>query len=241
MCLQNRALPLVTREMEFEDLHSVGARDLGTENFECLPLRTSMEAPWLSKFFKKPAKWWLHNGSKVPLVREIRETIETGKVRKGGASRLSKRADIVVAINVRGKVILVQNTTLPATLCWPTNTDDGDEGIEIVKRFLEEFKNDLERMGNSGVASSSGSSVGQASKRPHADQETQIIQNALRNLREHSQCLSAYYLPSRCAIMVTTKDKARQEFCLKALAQKRKKALDRDDDQAWVGGPRDRL
>ena len=139
MCLQNRALPLVTREMEFEDIHSVGARDLGTENFECLPLRTSMEAPWLSKFFKKPAKWWLHNGSKVPLVREIRETIETGKVRKGGASRLSKRADIVVAINVRGKVILVQNTTLPVTLCWPTNTDDGDEGIEVVKWFLEEF------------------------------------------------------------------------------------------------------
>ena len=235
LCLGGRAVPLVERELEFEDIFQVGG-DLDEQMFECLSLKASMDPRWLQSAFKLSTKWWAMNSSKVPLIQEIREIIDSGKAKKGAAKRLSRKADVVVAINVRGHQLLVLNTVLPVTLCWPQAKDDGDQGIETLEWFVSEFKKDLEGMQISKkrpFEPSQGSS-GRPTKAKASNKEQGIINDTLDSIKEHPQCKTVHFLPTRSSIKIIKKDKKVRQFPLKGLGNKRKKALDRDDDeQAW--------
>ena len=235
LCLGGRSVPLVERELEFEDIFEVASGDLDEQMFECLSLKASMDPRWLQSAFKLSTKWWASNSCKVPLIQEIREIINSGKAKEGAAKRLSRKADVVVAINVRGHQILVLNTVLPVTLCWPQAKDDGDQGIETLEWFVSEFKKDLEGMqASQGPSGESKGSSGRPTKVKASNKEQAIINDTIDTFKAHPQCKTAHFLASRSSIKIIRKDKKVRQFPLKRLVTKRRKALDRgEDEQAW--------
>ena len=232
LCLNGFGIPLVPRNLEFENLHEVSEPGLDFDGFvhlETLALGATMDAKWLEKGLKLPARWWLQNASRIPLLQEIRETIETTKIRKGGASRLSKKFNIFVAINIRDKVLLVRNQTLPITLCAPDGTME-----ETIQWFLKELCKDLEILGPKASTASSSSKGSKRKKEPNVE-EKEIIEDALVNIRAHPRCKSTWFCASGPSIRVKDIFYSKpKQVCMPGI-KKVRKALQSDpqSDDLW--------
>ena len=109
------------------------------QSFWSLNLKATMKATWIQAHLGVKWPWWVENNKTLPILREILEAIEAGKVRNGGASRLSKKADVVVALKICGKVIFVLNRTSSVVLCWRCH-----EETETLTWLVSELQKDKE-------------------------------------------------------------------------------------------------
>ena len=220
LCLNSRAVPIDFRHMEFEDLHGVAPEDIeeGMHEVECLNLKTTMPALWFTEAFKLHSRWWVANATRVPLVQEISEAIRKPKIIKGGDSRLSKKPKIFVAIQIRGKVITVQNTSNPVTLVAPAG-----KLRDLVWWFLAEFAKDLDDLLGEPRAGASKSSSSSSSKRKA--EWLKDFEAMLQPIRDHAGCRSTCFIPANGSIKVvkSTEDQARNEMKNVYLGQWHKK------------------
>ena len=141
--------------MDFEDIHNLvggdGAAADENEEYFLMDLKATAEVRWIEKAFGLSSRWWKDHHKDVPLLEEMRKAIDGGKARKGGASRLPRRPDLVVAIQVRDRVILVKNQALGLALV----SKKGEE-METLQRFLEEFEKDLTNLGGARSSDQKG-------------------------------------------------------------------------------------
>ena len=224
LCLNDIAVPLVNKQMDLWDSHKVLPEDEEEgedQAFDLLNLKATSKSEWLEKAFKLPARWWVLNQSRVPLLQEIRKVIEGNKKAKAKVKSLEEfvaaRANVVVAIRIRDQVILVVNDARSVTLAFRSGQVE-----DSLLWFLKELQKDVREIQN--VCSSS------RKRQPEAppDQKKQIIEDVLENLQQHPSCRSAVFLPSRGAIKVNNK-----EFRILNLNKKSKEALDQDDLAGW--------
>ena len=231
VCLGDSAIPLREQCLDFHDLHTLAEGDLDGQVFLLLSLKASGDLRWLERGFKLSAKWWVRNHMRVPLLKEIRQAIETKKSRSGGGSRLPKLANTLVAIKIREKVILVQNQPLFVNLAF----HPGEE-IEGLQWIINELKKYIDHLKEESSESSQDDDdegeddeheepqgslrVSKQQRHPLSKNEQQIVENSLKNIREHSECLRATFLPSRCAFRVFKKDKSKSEFRVSDLKKK---------------------
>jgi len=238
LCLNDMALPLVRRAMDFEDIHHLAGGDSGEQDFVCLELKATADVRWLEKAFQLPVRFWKAHHFEVPLLQEMRQAIDSGKVRKGGGSRLPRRPDAVVAIRVRDRVILIQNKTSGLAL-----VSKPDEQRETFQWFLEELQKDLEKLKDqhenlhdqqAETASSSTQPSLRKQKRLASDMEEEnIIEAAVTKLREHPLCSRATFLPSRDSFRVLRTDRKSSEIFVPGCRKKRQSAREQQDDEAW--------
>lgn len=232
LCLNRVPVPLMHKQMEFEDLHECweGEDFEGEQDIECLSLKATMDAKFLEGPLKLGARWWVAKSHRVPLLQEIRGVIDKKKQRKGGASRLSKKANRFVAIQIRDKVILVQNTTNPVTLVAPEGSME-----DTVLWFVTELQKDLQTLreedeaGAPSCPSRSSKRKGSASGREQQTKECEVIEDALETLRQHPRCASANFSYSNNTFRVQDIDKKNLLKYVKGLA----KAVRKADANAW--------
>eukprot|EP00972_Heterocapsa_arctica_P060303 8894202-Heterocapsa_arctica.AAC.1 len=167
----------------------------------------------------------------------MRKAIDGGKVRKGARCRLSRRPNVVVAIKIRDKVLLMQNKSGLVLCSRPTEEED------TLRWFLEELKKDLMRLPDAtSRAQEEGQEVEDMPRKRGGghrvpidddDPEQSIIQASLSRIRDHPQCHHVTYLPSRNCFKVIKKNDSNDKYVyLKGIAKKRKEALERQDDRS---------
>ena len=220
LCLNGVSVPLVLKNMEYEDIHGCGEEAFeDLVDLDCLPLKSTMDSKWLEKAFKLPARWWVLNASRVPLLQEIREAIEKGKVRTGGASRLSKKSNIFVSIRVRGEAFLVVNTIVPVTLCAPQGSLEN-----TLLWFLSEFNKDLSGLlQNPKQSSSSSAGPSKGTKRTERlnVREKEILEERLQTLRDHPRCLVVHFSPSNSSLRIKDLTKKMKVVTIRGMGKRR--------------------
>ena len=237
VCLNNSIVPLESKVMHFDDIHEVGSSlNEEEQTFSLLSLKATDSGEWLSKVFqpdstkKKAHRWWVEIFS-LPLCREIIGAISKGKRTSGGAARLSRRPNIVVAIEVRGQKILVVNQTRTITLAF----QPGQE-IEGLQWFLEELHKDLEN--EEDLEEDKKEDLEEEPEDDPDEQESrvdhldsQLQSKHLKALREHDECLRASWPPSKPCYRVVNKAKTLKEFFVVGLKKRRVEFIKHGDGQ----------
>ena len=109
--------------MDLNDLLDKG--DLWGQEVCLLHFRAHANNGWLNHICDIPNKWFNHHCTAVPLLREIRDAIWNGKPKKMGSNRQS---EAVVAIQARGRVLLVINKPNFVTLVFKAKEIAKDRG-----------------------------------------------------------------------------------------------------------------
>jgi hypothetical protein len=217
--------------MDFEDIHNLARGDSGEEEFWCLDLKATGDARWLERAFQLPVRFWKAHQHEVPLLQEMRKAIESGKVRKGGGSRLPRRPDAVVAIQVRDKVLMIQNKTSGLVLMAKHGAEQ-----ETFQWFLEELQKDLLNLKEHQAETASSSTEPPVKqKRLSIDvEEEHIVEAALDKVREHPLCSRVIFLPSRDSLRVIRTDKQTAEIFVSGSRKKRLSARQDQDEEGWA-------
>lgn len=222
LCLGNSAVPLVPRIMDFQDLHELTTEgDADDSEFLVLSLKGSADFRWAEKYLKLPARWWARNQSRVPLVVEIQEAIDAKKVKVGFAARLPRLPNVIVAIEARGKVILVQNQRSFMNLAFRAGQE-----MDGVHWFLEQLQKDLEQL--QGPSETLSNRLSKSQQPLGSTSEHRFVEESIRELKDHPNCHSAVFLPSRSSFRVTKSNKSSSEFYVSGLKRKRQQ----DDEEA---------
>jgi hypothetical protein len=223
-CINQQPIPLVAATMDLEDVHKLlESGDQDDMKVLVMNLRATT-GTWVDKCLGVKATWWRHHQWRVPLVLEIKKALEESKPKKRWCSLL--RSTNLVALKVRGHILLVQNDSRSLALAF--EEDKEEEGI---KWFLTQLQKDIKALGEPSTSSKAGRQ-GKRGKDEDTDatEESQFVKNSLKDLRSHKDCYSASYAPSRHSFKVIRTDKVCEEFLVTAFSKKRKKALENMDD-----------
>ena len=217
MCVGEFAVPLQNITKDFEDLHQMLGGAISEEEpqtLESLTLKASMSTTWLKKPLRlKSGRWWVDNCRHLPLLQEIRDAIEKGKVRKGAGTRLSKKTDIVVAIKVRGKILLVVNTVVFVSVVFFS-----DQAAETLEWIISELIKDKEALLllQEGTADAPQRS---AKKYVQSAEVLEYCAEAVKeNITSHPLCHKAWYIPSALCIRVIKVDRSEKKVRIKGLS-----------------------
>jgi hypothetical protein len=224
-CLGDRAIPFERETLDLHDLHDQANGDIMDQEFLLLSIKATAEMGWLEKAFKLHTRWWVKNQWEILLLLEIRQAIDSKKVKSGINSRMPRLPNAIVAIRIREKVILVQNRSQSLCLAFKPG-----EEVETLQWFLEELEKDLEKMQDQAAAPQGP----QKQRQKHCglgDEEAQVAKTSLEKVKGHPQCLNASYLPSRSSIKVIKKDKNTKQFFVKGLVVIRKKFAETEADE----------
>ena len=183
-----------------------------------------MPSMWLTKALGiKNNRWWVENYGKLPLLTEIRESLEQQKCRKGSGSKLSKKVGIVVAIKIREKVLFVVNHITSVTLAFTEDTVK-----ESIHWLLNQILKDKETLADMDAP------VGRLTKKDEQSPEgLQFFGEAVEDLRSHSSCARAHYLPSLRSIQVIKKDKAVMKIRINGMTPQLLKAVPGEGSLLW--------
>ena len=134
LCLNEHVVPLHRVTMDIADPHKL-TQEGDTERQDLCLVDVSPNGPsyWLEKGFNLSTRWWRSNSSNLPLLAEIRDAIISGKP-SGPQARMPRRPNIVVAVKVRGQVILVQNSHKKLQLALPHGKEES-----LLSWFLEQL------------------------------------------------------------------------------------------------------
>lgn len=247
ICLNGKAVPVIARTMDLEDPKNLIGGDVVQIEVVCVDLKATSNAYWIEQAFGLGARFWRGSSCRIPLLCEMRTCIEEGKTKKGAAARMPKCPQIIVPIQVREKVVLVQNNTSSLMIAL----QKGQE-LETLQWFLEELEKDLSTMAKASKKKRSeceqdekdekgeddkdeeGEAIKNTQDKALEDPEAESLQSSLTRLRGHTQCSRAAFLRSRNALRVVRADKETSEFGIQSLVKKRKTAMNRQDMLCWA-------
>ena len=187
---------------------------------------------WFLKPLKLDSKWCKFHHGQIPLLLEIRQVIKSMKNKIG--DRLPREHGSMVILKVRERILFVQYLQhivvlgLRGTPEAPAGTPEDEIGA--LQWFLKELEKDIQKLLRSEEPEQDR--VTNKGCAQEEDQEfLKIMQDCTKNLQEHPNCHSAFFVPSRSCFRVRTKDKRFSEFRLKNL--KRKRSLEEDIKQEF--------
>lgn len=240
LCLNGLAVPLEHKEMQVLDPDSLSGAwgeawgmELGSDDLliemSLLSLKATADMWWFLKPMKLGSKWWKTHHSEIPLLIEILSII---KSKKSKSRRVPKEPDAMVLLKVREKVLCVQNLPHLVTLGFPGAPEDNLPLMKQLMWILEQLSKDIKRLGENPVDPEEA--LVEAPEQSEEEDEAstsqkQIIQDCLKNLQKHPNCLSAIWAPSRTSFRIKRQDKRFRDFRVKAL--KRKKTPDHEEGQ----------
>ena len=205
LCLNDMAVPLFRRTADFEDVKNIAGGCRDDAEFLCLDLKATANARWLEIGLGMAVRSWVKRQASVDIMKEIREAINGGKIRKGDASRLPKRPNSIVPLEIRKRTILAKNQTNGITLAF----NPGEEK-DAIQWFLEELEKDLDiepiekkQQQEDLEGADPTPKRGRSSRDDVHDIEG--LEKTLRDIRAHRRCRLATFLPSRSAIRVVAK------------------------------------
>ena len=217
-CLQDIALPLVPRTLDFMDFDNIVNEDDATDcQFLVLSIKATADVKWLTTYLEKPSRWWLLSGRSQPLVSEIIQAMPASRTNKGFCT-----SKTVVAIQVRGQKFLVPNNRASPAFVF----HEADPNFEVLEWFLKELHKDL----TNGIPK-----VRHVAPRLPAGprEEQDIVEEVLHTLLDHDNCKNAWFLSSLNSLKVQrASDKISKVFGVKGLNKKRKGVLERSDPQS---------
>ena len=146
LCLGEHAVPMERVSLPWVDPYNCATM---TEEFVVVSLvkfKASGSKRWLEQGLHLPSKWWLRNHATLPILQEILELIRSQKPKTGGQSRLPRNHQSMIALKVRGRILLFQNDSR----CVILGVLDGDEGLADFRWFLEELSKDSKDAGGPG-------------------------------------------------------------------------------------------
>ena len=215
LCLNEHVVPLHRVTMDIADPHKL-TQEGDTERQDLCLVDVSPNGPsyWLEKGFNLSTRWWRSNSSNLPLLAEIRDAIISGKP-SGPQARMPRRPNIVVAVKVRGQVILVQNSHKKLQLALPHGKEES-----LLSWFLEQLIGEVEaftrkkRHITPSESSGSSSSLSQCSSQTRKDKrgrkcdrrEAKAIKQCLMIFRANKHCKHAYWCASRNSFRIKRKD-----------------------------------
>ena len=136
LCLGDVIVPLKTETLDFKDLFELKDGDQDQQEFLTLNLKATSNMEWLTKMLDLKKPWWPQHSQSLPLLHEI-ETLINSKRPK--SPRMPRNPKAIVAIEVRGRTVLVQNIVSSVILAFKS----GDE-IADIHWFIREIEKDLE-------------------------------------------------------------------------------------------------
>jgi hypothetical protein len=217
MCLDDLAIPFHRETLDLHDLHLEADGDKWDQEFLLLPIKATADMEWLQKSFKLPgARWWVLHQYKINLLSEMRQAINSKKVKIGEGARMPRLHKSIVAIRIRDKVIFVRNQSKSLCLAFRPG-----EEAETLMWILKELEEDIKQL--SDQAAQEGPQKQQLHKKAVGNEEGEVVKDSLKKVKAHAQCLKASFLPSRLSIKVIKKNKKSKEFVVKGLLLIRKK------------------
>ena len=204
-CLGECALPLTVRNLDLVEFDGVSFQTLQDEtDMFILPLTAAGNKEWLVKCLGKTNRWWLTEGHCLPLMKEIRKCIPGRKFLRGLGT-------CVLAIEVRGKKLLVLSSPHKLSLAFEKAE------FQTLEWFIEELKKDLR------TAAEHPAEEPPTRKRLKQDEGDyqDLVEEALQNLQNHSNCERAWFFKSRNSLKVrATSTRLSKTFVLKRFNKK---------------------
>ena len=167
---------------------------------------------WLVKCLGQTNRWWVTEGHCLPLMKEIRKSIPMGQ----------RLGSFVLSIEVRGKKLLVLSNPHKMSLAFEKAE------FQTLEWFIEELKKDLRTAPEHPDEPPTKTRL----KQDQGDLQ-ELIEDALQNLQNHSNCERAWCLKSRNSIKVrATSTRLSKTFLIKNLTKKTRAANIRQDAES---------
>ena len=202
-CLGECALPLTVGNVDLVEFDGVNFQTLQAESdVFILSLTATGNKEWLVKCLGKTNRWWVTEGHCLPLMKEVRKSIPIS--RKGLGT-------CVLAIEVQGKKLLVLSNPHKLSLAFEKAE------FQTLEWFIEELKKDLR------TAAEHPAEEPPTRKRLKQDEGDyqELIEEALQNLQNHSNCERAWFFKSRNSLKVlATSTRLSKTFVLKRFNKK---------------------
>ena len=223
LVLNDVVVPLEKKTMNIMDPYQLAeGLDLDLEepmemslvSFKCIA-----DMWWFLKPLKLGSHWWKSHTRHIPLLLEIRDLVKNNKVKQGAGARLPREQHSMVILKVRERILFVQN--LPnVVILGLRGTPEAlpgtpEDEIGALKWFIQELQKDIENLPQDLV---------QAHQTNEASGEGEghdVIEDCIKNLQKHPNCLRACYAPSRKCFRVLKNDKSSSDFRVKDLKRKR--------------------
>ena len=243
LCVSGIAVPVVNRTMDVVDpfgLHAGKEEDLDVYLVEFMAGGTMT---WLEKALKVRPRWFKDNAHRIPFLAEILGVIRQQKNKDFGrgasvkTARLPRCRDCLMAIEVRGKVLLVKNDSRYVCFADLRGPDLAEDSLTSFNWFLSQLESDagdLQEMDSDERAERA-----QAREFRHGEVPADIqsaVQESLQNLRAHENCQSAAYFHSRNSFKVKRGGDSGKAalFRVQGLAKKRKAMQGSDGEDTLV-------
>ena len=207
-------LPLESQRLDFVNVADVeGLADHDQSDFQLLSVK-SHHAGWICQALGVPQWWWRKYQKHIPVLNEILSKIKKLKVQK------RKLPTAVIAIEVRGRKVLIQNSVRNVKFAFKGAADVDalqwflDVLEEDIKELRKNTSKDEEAVGDEtlGAKSLVSESDDEDIIEANADgaetlgkAEDAIVAECLELIRNNSQCKKALYFPSRWSFEVTKK------------------------------------
>ena len=211
LCIGDAIVPLVAATLYFADLHEVCGEADGDVEWDILSLGASQCASWIEKSLCMGRRWWKKEGRALPLLQEILDAVSAKKLSKGRAGRMPRQQSFVTAIKVRDRVLFVKNCTNTVVLAFKQTKDPLKTSLVAdIKWVLTELQKDIDALLRQQEPPSPKAKR-QRSSAP-VDDEPELIEKSIKDLKAHASCKSATWLPSRNEFrVVRAADEARDE------------------------------
>ena len=219
LCLNDQVVPAQTKKCAIVDPYElIGGLDLNLEETEVslVCFHGTADMSWLMKCLEMPVKWWVHNWNRIPLIQQIRANIKAKKNKKEPAQH-----KCLVALQARGKTLFVVNDSHTMTLGLLESQPEPEEKPGSPKNqagtlrwFCDELYKDIQNLPKE---------FKKPLKTDRAPPEHQdAIQTTLAGIRDHPQCKSCHFTPSRVSFRISNKDMILKEFRVVGLHKRQK-------------------
>ena len=208
LCLNNQAVPVEKKELNILDPLSLAEKwNLSLPEpaeVNLVTFKATADMAWFEKVLKLPSRWWVHNQSRIPLLLEIKEAIRSSRgQRKGSEILLPSEHKSLVLLEVRGKLLYVQNTSTVVILGLtqdPGFLNVPNPDTEPLCWFCTQLQKDIEEhLTEKPEKQDKGSTI------PEEHQER--VKECLEQLQEHSQCHAVHFVPSRMLFRILKKNR----------------------------------
>ena len=226
VCLNEYAVPQEHDSLPWVNPFALASDEPDFLDVSLVSFKASGNLIWLQKSLELPSRWWLRHHHRVPLIIEILDLIRSQKATTGAAARLPRTRACLLPLQIRGKVLWFKNDSRVVIYA----IRDAPGALDDFQWFLMELAKDIEEHAFNEAPEESRQSGSKEARVPIPEDLEEIVENTVKILQEHTQCLSATFLHSRMSIRVQRKsDKATKDFRVKDLNKKRQQACEQED------------
>ena len=230
LCLNDEVLPFSEELLTFIDpLDLAQDIDLNLDEHrgrvKVVSLKATGNLRWLEKILKVSAQFMKTNLNKFALIKDIKKAVEDVK-KTTKKPRAPTQWKSLVFLRIRDRNLFVQNRSdcVIVGLVGVTGKTSPEDEKETLQWIAEQMYKDLEFVQEQGSDEPAGGWKRSESWGDHENEITEVVEN----LKKHSQCLKATWVPSRQCFRVQNLRKVFKDICI-CLGKRRKSSVDLQD------------